>query len=59
VSDEILANVFKSIGGEISNASIYSNVNEMFALTLIICLIGIVVELLGKFIRSKMEKKYR
>lgn len=59
VSAEILANVFKSIGGEISNASIYSSVNEMFALTLIICLIGIIVELLGKFIRSKMEKKYR
>ena len=59
VSAEILANVFKSIGGDISNASTYSNVLELFSLTLIICLIGIIVEFIGKFIYLKMEKKFR
>ena len=59
VSAEILANVYKSIGGDISNASIYSNVTEMFSLTLIICLIGVIVEFIGKLIHSKMEKKYK
>ena len=59
VSAEILANVYKSIGGDISNASIYSNVVELFSLTLIICLIGIIVEFIGKFICYIMEKRYR
>ncbi len=59
VSAEILANVYKSIGGDISNASIYQNVTELFSLTLIICLIGILVEFIGKFIFNKMEKEYK
>ncbi len=59
VSAEILANVYLSIGGDIYNASIYSNVTQMFSLTLIICLIGILVEFIGNFIYYKMEKKYR
>lgn len=58
VSAEILANVYKSIGGDISNASIYSNVVELFSLTLFVCLIGIIIELVGKFISYSMEKKY-
>lgn len=59
VSAEILANVYLSIGGDIYNASIYSNVTQMFSLTLIICIIGIIVEFIGNFIYYKMEKKYR
>ncbi len=59
VSAEILANVYLSIGGDIYNASIYSNITLMFSLTLIICLIGIIVELIGNFISYKMEKKFR
>ncbi len=59
VSAEILASVYKSLGGDISNASNYSNVTELFALTLVICLIGIAVEFAGKLIGSKMEKKYK
>ena len=57
VSAEILANVFKSIGGDISNASICANVTQMFSLTLLVCLIGIIVEFFGKFICFQMEKK--
>lgn len=59
VSAEILANVYKSIGGDIFTASIYSNVAMMFSLTLIICLIGVLIEFLGNFIYLKMEKKYK
>ena len=59
VSAEILANVYLSIGGDIYNASIYSNVTQMFSLTLIICIIGIIVEFIGNFIYYKMEKKFR
>ena len=59
VSAEILASVYKSIGGDISNASIYSNVVELFSLTLLICLLGITVELIGKLICFNMEKKYK
>lgn len=59
VSAEILANVYKSIGGDISSASTYSNVVELFSLTLLVCLIGIIVELIGKFICYKMEKKFK
>lgn len=57
VSAEILANVFKSIGGDISNASMYANVTQMFSLTLLVCLIGIIVEFFGKFICFQMEKR--
>ena len=35
VSAEILANVYLSIGGDIYNASIYSNVTQMFSLTFV------------------------
>ncbi|MBR5439286.1 MAG: ABC transporter permease subunit [Clostridia bacterium] len=59
VSAEILASVYKSIGGDISNASIYSNVTQLFSLTLIVCLIGIAVELIGNLVSNKMEKKYK
>ena len=59
VSAEILANVYLSIGGDIYNASIYSNITLMFSLTLIICLIGIIVEIIGNFICYKMEKNFK
>lgn len=59
VSAEILANVYKSIGGEISNASIYSNITALFSLTAIVCLIGLIVEFIGVAISNNMEKKYR
>lgn len=59
VSAEILASVFQSIGGDIYQASIYSNVTQMFALTLLVCTVGIIVECIGKFFYAKMEKKFQ
>ena len=58
VSGEILANVYKSIGGTIHQASTYSNTIYLMALTLVVCVIGIVLEVVGKIISSKMEGKY-
>ncbi len=59
ISAEILASVFQSIGGDIYQASIYSNVTQMFSLTLLVCAIGIVVESIGKLVYAKMEKKFQ
>lgn len=59
VSAEILANVFQSIGGDVYQASIYANVTQMFSLTLLVCLIGIIVEFVGNLICFKMEKKFK
>lgn len=57
VSAEILANVFQSIGGDVYQASIYANVTQMFSLTMLVCLIGIIVEFVGYLVCLKMEKK--
>ena len=59
VSAEILASVYKSICGDMSAAYDATNVTALFSLTLIICLLGVVVELIGKLISSKMERKYQ
>ena len=59
VSAEILASVYQSIGGDVYQASIYANVTQMFSLTLLVCLLGIIVELIGNLIFLKMEKKFQ
>lgn len=58
VSGEILANVYKSIGGNIQQASIYSNTVLLTALTLFVCVLGIVLEVVGNLISSKLGDKY-
>ena len=58
VSAEIMLNLYKSIGGEIFVANNYSNVVLLMALTLLVCLIAIIFEFLGKVICYKMEKRY-
>lgn len=58
VSGEILASVYQSIGGDIYQASIYSNVVLLTALTLLICVLGIAFEILGKIISQKIKGKY-
>ena len=58
VSGEILASVYKSIGGNISQASIYSDVILLTALTLWVLVIGIVLEVIGNIISIKTGDKY-
>lgn len=57
VSAEILASVYGSLGGIIQEASIYLLTSRLFALTLAVCLIGIIVEFIGKILSEKAEKK--
>lgn len=57
VSAEILASVYKSIGSLIKEASIYSLTAELLALTFAVCLIGVLVEFIGKILSEKAEKK--
>ncbi len=58
VSAEILANVYGSIGGTLQQASLLSNVETLFSITLTISILGVLFELLGKFIYSKSVGKY-
>ena len=58
VSSEILAKVYKSIGGNIEQASLYSDTILLTALTFWICVIGIVLEVVGNAIAVKTEAKY-
>ncbi|MBO7215071.1 MAG: ABC transporter permease subunit [Clostridia bacterium] len=57
ISAEILADVYKSFGGLMVEASIYSETVMLFALAIAICVIGIIIEFIGKFAFDKMEKK--
>lgn len=58
VSAEILASVYGSIGGLMYEASIYS-ATMLFALALAVCIIGIIVEIIGKFAFEKAGKRLR
>ena len=44
VSAEILANVAGSLGGQMQEASMYAQMPTLFALTLLVCLLGLLVE---------------
>ncbi len=48
VSAEILANVYGSVGGLLQQSSLYSDTETLFALTIAVCIIGIIVEFIGK-----------
>lgn len=58
VSGEILANVYRSVGGNIQQASIYSDTVLLTALTLFVCVLGIVLEVIGNLIPTKLGDKY-
>lgn len=58
VSAEILTNLSGSVGGKIEQAFQNSQIELLMALTLIICIIAIICEILGKFIYKKMVGKY-
>lgn len=57
VSAEILASVYISLGGIIKEASLYLLTARLFALTLAVCLIGVIVEFIGKILSEKAGKK--
>ena len=57
VSAEILASVYGSVGSLIKEASIYSLTAELLALTFVVCMIGVLVEFIGKILSECAEKK--
>ena len=57
VSAEILASVYGSVGSLIKEASIYSLTAELLALTFVVCMIGAIVEFIGKILSECAEKK--
>ncbi len=61
VSAEILASVYGSVGGLMMEASLYGARARamLFALTVIVCLIGIIIEFIGKFIFDRARGKVR
>ena len=57
VSAEILASVYGSVGGILQEASIYLLTSDLFALTLIVCILGVLVEFIAKLLSEKAEKR--
>ena len=57
VSAEILANLYGSLGGFMSEASLYDKTPLLFALAFIVCVIGIIIEFIGKFAFDVLRKR--
>ncbi len=57
VSAEILASVYGSIGSLIKEASLYTLTAELLALTFAVCIIGVLVEFIGKILSENAEKR--
>lgn len=57
VSGEILAHVYNSVGGEMQTAYLYSNIVLLMALTILVCLLGIVFEIIGSLLYFKIRRK--
>ena len=57
VSAEIISNTYLSIGGSLQEYKLFLEIPSMFALTLIIVAVGVVVELIGNVISDKVREK--
>lgn len=57
VSAEILSGVYGSVGGMLKEASIYLLTADLFAFTLIVCILGVLVEFIAKLLSEKAEKR--
>ncbi|MBE5743848.1 MAG: ABC transporter permease subunit [Clostridiales bacterium] len=57
VSAEILANVYGSLGGVFEQASLYSDAVMLFALTIAVTILGIIVEFIGKIAFDYIGRK--
>ena len=56
VSAEILANVYGSIGGLLDQASLLSDIELLFAFTIAVCVIGIIVDFIGKIAYEMLKR---
>ena len=59
VSAEVLANTFQSVGGMMQQAKIYLEIPELFALTLLVVFVGLVVELIGGGFAALAERRVK
>ena len=55
VSAEILAFTYRSMGGLLQEANISAETAEMMALTVLVCLVGVVIELFGARLTKALE----
>ncbi len=54
ISAEILANVYKSLGGVMQTASIYEETATLSALTISVLILGVIIEFVGNFISKRL-----
>ena len=54
ISAEILANVYKSVGALMQNSSVYMENAKLTALTLAVCLIGVLIEFIGEIFVARL-----
>lgn len=57
VSAEILSSVYGSVGGALKEASLYLLTADLFAITLVVCVLGVLIEFIGKLLSEKAEKR--
>ena len=57
VSAEVLAFTYRSIGGWMQSANLSYKIAEMAALTVIVCLLGVLIEVLGVWLTKAWEAK--
>jgi len=59
VSAEILANTFNSLGGMLQLSKIYLETPKVFALTLVVIVVGLILEVTGLLISKAVERRVR
>ncbi len=59
VSGEVLARTYRSVGGLMQDAQLYFRMADLFALTLLVVLIGFILEGAGYLVYRAAEKKCR
>lgn len=59
VSAEVLANTYQSLGGLMQEAKLYYEMPALFALVLLVCLFGFLLETLGMVIANALERRAR
>lgn len=59
VSAEVLADTYHSLGGLMKDAKLYYEIPALFALVLIVCLLGFIVETVGILLADGAERRAR
>ncbi|MBP5242182.1 MAG: hypothetical protein J6Z36_00645 [Clostridia bacterium] len=59
VSAEVMANTYKSLGGLLQESQIYTDMPRLFALTLLVIALGLVLEACGVLLAHIVERRTR